>query len=111
MERVLSYDHREAPYINARTETPLNKKNLKRFAGEYVGAQSGTIKAEIEGKFLTLLIGKNKYLLHPQTANLFFATERDLTFEFVSRKGDQITKIVIREKGEIVEEAKSSEVK
>lgn len=111
MERILSYDHREAPYVNARTTTPLNKKNLKRFAGEYMGMQSGAIKVDVENKYLTLSIGKNKYLLHPQTANLFFVTERDLTFEFVSRKGEQIRKIVIREKGEIVEEAKSSKAK
>lgn len=105
MTRILSYDHHEAPYLNARKEISLNKKELNKFAGEYSGTQSGSIKVSVENNLLRLLVGKNKYALYSETKNLFFVKERDLTFEFVAQDGN-IARIVIREKGATVEEVK-----
>jgi hypothetical protein len=48
---------------------------------------------------------KAKFVLHPQSENLFFITERDLTFEFV-KAGSKVSKIIVREHGAVVEEAK-----
>jgi hypothetical protein len=49
--------------------------------------------------------GKTKFVLHPESENLFFITERDLTFEFV-KEGSKVSKIIVREHGAVVEEAK-----
>jgi hypothetical protein len=50
--------------------------------------------------------GDKKYVLHPESEAVFFTTDRDLTFEFV-KEGKKVTKVVIREHGAVVEEAKA----
>ena len=46
-------------------------------------------------------------MLHPESESVFFTVDRDLTFEFV-KTGANVSKIVIREHGAIVEEASRS---
>ena len=55
---------------------------------------------------LILIIGSDKFVLHPESDNIFFTVDRDLTFEFV-KAGTKVSKIVVREHGAIVEEAKA----
>jgi hypothetical protein len=58
------------------------------------------------GNQLILTIGEKKYVLHPESESVFFTTDRDLTFEFV-KQGTKASKIIVREHGAIVEEAKA----
>ena len=52
------------------------------------------------------MVGDDKKLvLHPESDNVFFTADRDLTFEFV-KAGTRVSKIVVREHGAVVEEAK-----
>lgn len=99
MSRVLSYDHGPAPYVNSRKEIVLNEKILKRHEGKYSGPQSGVALVKRSEGLLQLIIGDNTFKLHPENENIFFSTERDLTFEFVNDK------MIVRENGKIVEEA------
>jgi hypothetical protein len=105
MSRILSYDHNPAPYENKREAKTLSEDILKRFSGQYAGAKSGDIKVIVEKGVLTLMSGNSRFILFPETDNRFFVKERDLTFEFISEKG-KVTGIVIRENGEVVEEAR-----
>lgn len=99
MSRVLSYDHGPAPYVNSREEIVLNEKTLKRHEGKYNAPQSGTALVKRSGGLLQLTIGNQTFNLHPESENIFFSKERDLTFEFGNDK------MIVRENGKIVEEA------
>jgi hypothetical protein len=98
MSRILSYDHGPAPYTNKRKEIVLGKNDLKGWVGKYQ-SQQGLCSIKDDGKLLLLTVDGNTYTLHPETKQLFFVTDRDLTFEFSSNK------MIIRERGQIVDEA------
>jgi hypothetical protein len=106
MSRVLSYDHGPAPYINKRQEITLPSTRLDLFVGKYVGPQTGVIKIERAGNELVLSIHEGqKSVLYAETENRFFIKERDLTFEFVKDSRGEVSRMLVRENGEIVEEA------
>ena len=107
MARVVSYDHRDAPYQNTRKEVTLPPEVLAQYAGKYEAPKTGALVVTRDNNLLILTIGGDKkFLLHPESENVFFAPDRDLTFEFV-KAGTRISKIVIREHNAVVEEAKS----
>jgi hypothetical protein len=108
MSRVVSYSHGPAVYVNKRTEAKVSADVLDRLAGTYAGDHSGAITVRREQDFLVLQIQEKKYLLYPESENQFFTKDRDLTFEFVKDAKNQVSKIVVREAGEIVETAGAS---
>ncbi len=106
MGRVVSYEHREAPHQNTRKEVTIQPEVLGQYAGKYEAPQTGTLVVTRDHNLLILIIGGDKkFLLHPESENVFFAADRDLTFEFV-KEGTKVSKIVIREHGAVVEEAR-----
>jgi len=56
---------------------------------------------------ILVLGGDKKFVLHPESESVFFTVDRDLTFEFV-KTGANVSKIVVREHGAVVEEASRS---
>ena len=105
MSRVLSYDHGPAPYVTHRKEITVNRQTLNRHIGNYLGPQTGLCVVNEEHGFLNLIIGEKKFLLLPETETIFFATDRDLTFEFATDNSSKIRKMIVRENGKVVEEA------
>jgi hypothetical protein len=103
MARVVSYDHHEAPYENKRKEATLAPEVLEHYVGKYDGTHSGTVDINRVNNQLILTVGGNKFVLHPQSENVFFTTERDLTFEFF-KQGTKVSRMVVREHGAITEE-------
>jgi len=105
MSRILSYDHGPAPYLNKRKVVKLPENILDQLTGQYVAPHSGVCKVQREADLLHLLIGDQKFILCAQSDSMFFVKDRDLTFEFFkSPKGD-ISKMIVRENGNVVEEA------
>ena len=104
MTRVLSYDHGPAPYMNKRKEIQLSPKDLNQFVGKYKGTQSGTVTVARENNLLTITNNNKKTVLYPETMNVFFMKERNITFEFVKDKNGNIYKFIVRENENIVEE-------
>lgn len=105
MARVISYDHRDAPYENARKEVTLSPELLDQCAGKYDAPKNGSITVTRDNNLLVLTVGNgNKFVLHPQSETVFFTPERDLTFEFI-KAGTKVSKIIVREHGAVVEEA------
>lgn len=105
MSRILSYDHGPAPYINHRKAIKLSDNILNQFVGQYTAPKAGLCKVEMQNGLLNLIIGNQKYVLYPQSENSFFAKERDLTFDFSKNEQGIISKMMVREKGKIVDEA------
>ena len=106
MARVVSYDHKAAPPENKPKEISLAPSVLDRYVGDYAAPKTGALKVARDNNLLTLTAGKNTYTLHPESETTFFTSNRDLTFEFVN-EGAKVSKLIIREHGAVVEEAKS----
>jgi len=106
MARAVSYDHRDAPYENTRKEVTIQPEALERYAGKYAAPKTGHLIVNRADNLLILVIGGDKkFILHPESENVFFTADRDLTFEFV-KAGTKVSKIVVREHGAVMEEAK-----
>jgi hypothetical protein len=104
MARILSYDHGPAAYRNQRKEISLPASRLKRLAGKYDSPHAGVMVVTPQDGTLTLTGKSFTATVYPETETMFFMKERDLQFEFVE-EGRQVTKIIVHEKGNKVEEA------
>ena len=106
MARAVSYDHRDALYENTRKEVTIQPEVLERYAGKYDAPKTGSLTVARGNNLLTLTVGGDKkFVLHPESEIVFFTADRDLTFEFV-KTGTKVSKIVVREHGAVVDEAK-----
>jgi Domain of unknown function (DUF3471)/Domain of unknown function (DUF4440) len=104
--RVVSYDHRDAPYENKGTQITLPQGVLEQYVGTYVSPKNGNLNVARSNNVLTLKVGEKQFTLRPESETVFFTTDRDLTFEFV-KEGTKVSKVIVREHGAIVEEAKA----
>jgi hypothetical protein len=104
MSRILSFDHAPAPYLSTRKEIKLSKAALDQFKGKYKGAQTGEMTVETGDGLLILRIKNDKFLLYPQSPTVFFTKDRDLTFEFTKNEKNKVSKMTVKEKGNVAEE-------
>jgi hypothetical protein len=102
MTRILSYDHKPAPYLNKRKAVKVPIKILDTYLGQYNGP-STSVLIKRENQNLIQIVNGKKFTIYPETATLFFLKEHDLTFEFLG-KNKAGRKMVVRQNGEIVEE-------
>jgi Domain of unknown function (DUF4440)/Domain of unknown function (DUF3471) len=106
MARAVSYDHRDAPDEIVRKEAIISPSVLDQYAGKYEAPKTGSLTITRSDNLLILMIGNDKkFVLHPESENVFFTADRDLTFEFV-KAGPKVSKIIVREHGAVMEEAK-----
>jgi hypothetical protein len=106
MARILSYDHKPAALTSQRKEITLQPDVLKLYVGEYKGAKTGSSVVAMEKGQLILISNNKRFVLYPETSQLFFVKDRDLTFAFVKASNGRTTRMIIRERGETVDEAK-----
>jgi hypothetical protein len=104
MTRILSYDHGPAPQVNNKKEIKLSDLTLAQYAGNYEGPKTGAMKISPAGGLLILSVQQQNFTLYPEAENRFFIKDRDVNFEFV-KNGNAILKMVVRENGQVVEEA------
>jgi hypothetical protein len=88
--------------VNQRKAIALQQSDLESFVGRYQAPNAGTCVVTRADKNLKLMIGDKIYMLIPESKTIFFQEDRDLTFEFADNK------MIVREYGEIVEEATRS---
>lgn len=105
MTRIVSYDHKAPPQNTDKNEITLTNDLLNTFAGEYVSQNIGTIIISKSGSQLQIKAGKMKIIVYSQSETLFFNKEKPLTFEFIKNDKNEILKMIVREHGNIVEEA------
>jgi hypothetical protein len=106
MSRILSYDHRPANTNSTKKTAILPDDVLSRYVGKYEGAQIKLITVNKNNEGLELQAGEFKGNIFAESEKLFFFKERDLTFEFHKNSKNKIEKLIVRENGEVVEEAK-----
>ena len=106
MARILSYDHGPAPAdIDLRQPIHLSKEILDRYVGRYEGPQTGLITFVQDDGTLVLSLGDQYMVLYPESERVFFAQDRNLTFEFVPGDDGKTAKVMVREDGAVVEVA------
>ena len=106
MSRVLSYDHQQVSENNVKTEVNLSKKILSTYAGQYEAPNTGTVTIALSAEnTLHMDAGQMKAELHPESEILFFIKEAPITLEFVKDAKGKTVKFIVRESGNIVEEA------
>ena len=103
MTRLLSYDHKPAPYINKRKFAKISTVVLDRYTGQYKSSVAGIMIIKRKNQNLIQIINGKEFTIYPETTTLFFSKERDLTFEFLTQN-NKGRKIVVRENSEIVDE-------
>ncbi|WP_298546458.1 DUF4440 domain-containing protein [uncultured Aquimarina sp.] len=106
MTRVLSYDHQPAPQNTDKKEISLSNKTLNKYIGTYQAPQTGTVIVTTKNNLLEIKAGKMEATVYPQKENLFFHKQSSLTFEFIKDNNGVISKMIVRENGQVVEEAK-----
>jgi hypothetical protein len=102
MKRILSYDHKPAPYINKRKAIKISSAILDKYVGQYKGPETSVLISKGNENLVQIVNGK-KFIIYPETSTLFFLKEVDLTFEFTEDRSTG-QKMIVRQNGEIVEE-------
>jgi len=100
MSRIVSYDHRPAPYVPSSTAIPVPPDKLKRYVGRYHTEASGDVDISLENGVLVLRSGGLKVTLAASAPDRFFAREKDLQLRFSGEP--QISGIQVEENGKIV---------
>jgi len=102
MARVFSYDHQPVSQNRERKAVPVAQAILKEYAGKYQGGKFGSLTVENNKGYLTVISAGKRIDLYPASATLFYAKDRDLSFQF-AKKGAGIIDVTVRENGEIVD--------
>ena len=106
MSRVLSYDHQQVSENNAKTEVKLSAETLSTYAGQYEAPKTGSVTITLSAEnTLHMDAGQMKAQLHPESESLFFIKEAPITLEFVKDATGKTVKFIVRESGNVVEEA------
>ncbi|MBQ0735515.1 DUF4440 domain-containing protein [Aquimarina celericrescens] len=106
MTRVLSYDHQHAPQNTNKKEASLTDNILMQYIGTYQAPDTGTVTVSKKDNLLEINAEKMQATIYPQSESLFFHKQSPLTFEFIKDVNNKVIKFIVRENGNIVEEAK-----
>lgn len=102
MTRVLSYDHGPAPYENTRKSVELTAQQLESCAGTYKGPQT-SLKISAGQGFLIMQTPKSAVNIYPESADVFFMKEMDLTFSFSRDATGRPVRLMVHENGRLAE--------
>lgn len=105
MSRVLSYDHQSHQQNDAKNEIVLTTEELQPYVGNYKAPKTGDVTISLVNGKLKMTAGKMKAVLYPESKSMFFMKKAPLTFEFILNKKSMAQKMIVREQGNIVEEA------
>lgn len=108
VSRVLSYDHRNAPYDNQRIAIVLPAARLDELTGTYRTKNNMLFRVTRAGNALSMDVQGSVFVIHPSDASTFFVKERDLTITFARKPDGRGAGLTVREKGDVVEEAASA---
>lgn len=105
MTRVYSYAHGAPPYTPP-AAIALAPAELAKFVGRYATKEHGDIDIRVEDTHLKMTASSLVLAIYPLAPTQFFAKERDLRFEFSELKGATFDRVVVRETGNVADEAR-----
>jgi len=104
MARILSIDHGPATSTVATPAFPVSSAVLDRYVGTFTSQKFGELFVVREGDHLALDVGGKHRPVYPSDVTTFTMRDRDVSFQFVLSNGTP-EKIIVREHGELVDEA------
>ena len=104
LKRVISYDHKMQTG-EIKTKIKLSQETLVSYLGTYAAPKSGKVVVSKNEGGLIISSGEMKTPIYPESEILFKHPQAPLTFEFISDKKGRVSKLVVREHDNIVEEA------
>jgi hypothetical protein len=105
VSRVLSFDHAPAKFVSPLVAVELAGADLQRLAGSYFSKEKELFKVAPVDTHLVLTVGGYALTLFPTGPHAFFTKDRDMTVTFLAAEGGKGRQLVMREHGEIVEQA------
>ncbi|MFK7922376.1 MAG: DUF4440 domain-containing protein [Bacteroidia bacterium] len=109
MTRVISYDHQDLHGNQDKQITTLSPETLTNYTGVYEAPNTGSITITVQDKGLKIVAGEMQMFVEPESETVFFNAEMPLTFEFVKDETGKVLKFLVRENGNVVEEALKQE--
>ena len=105
LKRVFSFDHK-IPQAD-KAEISLSDTVMMGYVGQYI-TSSGEMNISKKENGLEMNAGKMTLMIFPESETIFFSKEAPLTFEFIKDSDGNVVKVIVREHGNIVEEASRS---
>ncbi|WP_298898906.1 nuclear transport factor 2 family protein [uncultured Psychroserpens sp.] len=104
LKRVISYDHKmqQQPIVDG---VEVSNELLDTYIGQYQAKETGLVVISRTEKGLHINAGQMSADIYAKSPSLFAHKQAPLTFEFVSDSQGKITKFIVRENDNIVEEA------
>jgi hypothetical protein len=103
--RVLSFDHAPAKFVSKLVAVQLPVADINRLAGTFFSKDKTVFTVSPADDHLVLVVDGKEFNFFPSAPSLFFSKERDLTLAFTDAESGKGRRLVVRERGEIVEEA------
>ncbi|WP_204346509.1 nuclear transport factor 2 family protein [Psychroserpens algicola] len=104
LKRVISYDH-QMQNSNLQESAEVSDDILDTYIGQYEAQDSGLVIVSRTENGLHINAGGMNADIHPKSERLFVHQQSPLSFEFVADNHGVITKFIVREHDNIVEEA------
>ncbi|WP_299334122.1 DUF3471 domain-containing protein [uncultured Psychroserpens sp.] len=104
LKRVISYDHQMEKQATT-DEIDISEDLLDTYIGKYQAKATGLVIISRTEKGLHINAGEMSAEIYAKSQTLFAHQQAPLTFEFISDEEGQVTKFIVRENGNIVEEA------
>lgn len=106
MSRIISYDHQSPGNQAIGKVVTLPKETLAQYSGKYQAPHAGEITLSVKDGGIEIQTAGGSFQMRPISEIIFSHESRNLKIEFIKDKNGIIKKMVIRENGEIVEEAR-----
>ncbi|MCB0667230.1 MAG: DUF4440 domain-containing protein [Saprospiraceae bacterium] len=109
MTRVFSFAHAPMDFGKSKKAVSLSETQLEQFVGSYKSSLTGEVLISRNKDQLSLKSGDFEVLIYPESESNFFIHERDIEFRFIRNADGMISKMLILENSEIVDQAEKTD--
>ena len=109
MTRVFSFAHAPIDFGKSKKAVSLSETQLEQFVGSYKSSLTGEVLISRNKDQLSLKSGDFEVLIYPESESNFFIHERDIEFRFIRNADGMISKMLILENSEIVDQAEKTD--
>ncbi len=105
IKRVISYNHSAKEVEKDIKSVTISTDILNSYSGNYKAPNTGTVTVSVNGKDLDIRAGKMSATIVATSDSSFTHPQAPLAFEFVKNDKGEVTKMIVKENGKVVEEA------
>ena len=103
--RVFSYNHIAKEVKKELKPTVIPQQILRSYTGNYKAPKTGDVTITLSGNNLSLKAGDMEAIIVATSQNTFAHSIAPLIFEFIKNENGNISKMIVKENGKIVETA------